>query len=52
MFAKGLADNAIWKSRPFVQKDQLYKLEPGTWTFGGPRSCISFVDQVVKALAS
>ena len=52
VFAKGLADNAIWKSRPFVQKDQLYKLEPGTWTFGGPRSCISFVDQVVKALAS
>jgi ferric hydroxamate transport system substrate-binding protein len=52
VFREGLADNAIWKSRPFVQKDQLYKLEPGTWTFGGPRSCISFVNQVVKALAS
>ncbi|MEQ4208229.1 iron-siderophore ABC transporter substrate-binding protein [Actinopolymorpha sp. B17G11] len=51
VFAEGLADNAIWTSLPFVKDKQLYKLDDGTWTFGGPRSCISFIDQVVKALA-
>ena len=52
VFAEGLADNAIWKSLPFVKSDQLYKLDDGTWTFGGPRSCISFIRQVENALAS
>jgi ferric hydroxamate transport system substrate-binding protein len=51
VFAEGLADNAIWTSLPFVKADQLYKLDDGTWTFGGPLSCISFIDQVEKALA-
>jgi iron complex transport system substrate-binding protein len=51
VFAEGLADNAIWTSLPFVKADQVHKLDDGTWTFGGPRSCVSFIDQVVKALA-
>jgi ferric hydroxamate transport system substrate-binding protein len=52
VFAEGLADNAIWKSLPFVKSDQVYKLDDGTWTFGGPRSCMDFIDQVVKAVGS
>jgi len=51
VFAEGLADNAIWKSLPFVENKQVHKLEPGTWTFGGPLSCGDFVDQLVRALA-
>lgn len=52
VFAGALADNPIWASLPFVKKDQVYKLEPGTWTFGGPRSCQHFVNQVVTALTA
>lgn len=52
VFAEGLAGNKIWESLPFVKQDQVHKLEPGTWTFGGPRSAEVFIDQVVEALAS
>lgn len=47
-----LDDNPIWANLPFVQSDQVYPLQPGTWTFGGPRSAEQFIDQVVAALAS
>jgi len=52
VFAEGLADNEIWRSQPFVRQGQVHKLDPGTWTFGGPASSELFIDQVVEALAS
>ena len=50
VFAEGLAGNPIWESLPFVEKGKVHKLEPGTWTFGGPASSEFFVEQVVAAL--
>lgn len=49
---EGLANNAIWKSLPFVKAGQVHKLEDGTWTFGGPRSCMHIVDQFVRTLTT
>jgi iron complex transport system substrate-binding protein len=46
VFAQGLSRNAIWTSMPFVEKGALHKLEEGTWTFGGPASIESFLDQL------
>ena len=46
VFADGLSGNAIWTSMPFVEKDRLHKLEPGTWTFGCPASIGFFLDQL------
>lgn len=47
-FADGLKDNAIWKSMPFVEQGNLHKLDDGTWTFGGPASIESFIDQLLE----
>ncbi|GAA2214999.1 siderophore ABC transporter substrate-binding protein CdtB [Nonomuraea monospora] len=49
VFADGLDKNAIWKSLPFVEKQQVTKLPNGIWTFGGPLSCQQFADALVKA---
>lgn len=49
VFADGLADNAIWKSLPFVKNQQVTKLPDGIWTFGGPLSCQQYADALVKA---
>ncbi|MFI7440417.1 ABC transporter substrate-binding protein [Nonomuraea indica] len=49
VFADGLASNAIWKSLPFVQKQQVTKLPGGIWTFGGPLSCAQYAEALVKA---
>ncbi|TYB47329.1 iron-siderophore ABC transporter substrate-binding protein [Nonomuraea sp. PA05] len=49
VFADGLDKNAIWKSLPFVEKQQVTKLPNGIWTFGGPASCQQFADALVKA---
>ncbi|MFG3440784.1 ABC transporter substrate-binding protein [Nonomuraea sp. NPDC047897] len=49
VFADGLATNAIWKSLPFVQKQQVNELPPGIWTFGGPLSCAQYAEALVKA---
>ena len=46
VFAEGLAENPIWRSMPFVEQDNLHKLESGTWTFGGPASIELFLDQL------
>ncbi|MEW9551350.1 ABC transporter substrate-binding protein [Nonomuraea sp. NPDC050783] len=51
VFADGLASNAIWKSLPFVKKQQVTKLPPGIWTFGGPLSCRQYAEALVKAYA-
>ena len=52
VFAEGLSKNAIWKSMPFVENGDLHKLEPGTWTFGGPASVQFFLDQLDEAFGS
>ncbi len=51
VFADGLAGNAIWKSLPFVQKNNLHRMPDGIWTFGGPLSGKQYIDQFVKTYA-
>lgn len=52
VFAEGLEGNAIWESLPAVENGNVHKLDEGTWTFGGPRSSMHIVDQLVAALTS
>jgi iron complex transport system substrate-binding protein len=48
VFANGLAGNAIWDSLGFVKSKQLHRNPNGIWTFGGPASCLQYVDQFLK----
>lgn len=48
VFAKGLKENAIWTSLPFVKAGHVHKLSNGIWTFGGPKSCEQYLDELVK----
>jgi iron complex transport system substrate-binding protein len=48
VFANGLAGNAIWDSLGFVKNKQLHRNPNGIWTFGGPASCLQYVEQLVK----
>ncbi|MFJ9211589.1 ABC transporter substrate-binding protein [Streptomyces sp. NPDC102264] len=50
-FAEGLKDNAVWKSLPFVKKDNVHRLPDGIWMFGGTASMTQYVDALVDALA-
>ncbi|MGW4112493.1 ABC transporter substrate-binding protein [Actinosynnema sp. NPDC004786] len=49
VFTTGLAANPVWQRLPFVANGKIVKLEPGTWTFGGPKSVVGVVEQFVKA---
>ncbi|MFD3969741.1 ABC transporter substrate-binding protein [Streptomyces cyaneofuscatus] len=49
-FKDGLKDNAVWKSLPFVKKDQAYRLPDGIWMFGGTASMRDYIDALVGAL--
>ncbi|MET0132927.1 MAG: iron-siderophore ABC transporter substrate-binding protein [Kibdelosporangium sp.] len=51
VFTTGLTQNPVWQRLPFVTSKKVYKLQPGTWTFGGPKSVAHLADQFVKALA-
>ncbi|GAA0374658.1 siderophore ABC transporter substrate-binding protein CdtB [Micromonospora gifhornensis] len=51
VFADGLADNAIWKSLPFVKQGNLHRMPDGIWTFGGPLSAKQYIDQFVNTYA-
>jgi ABC-type Fe3+-hydroxamate transport system substrate-binding protein len=51
-FADGLAGNRIWESMPFMQQGEVHKLDAGTWTFGGPSSIASFVEQLLEIYAA
>ncbi|USX54751.1 ABC transporter substrate-binding protein [Lentzea sp. HUAS12] len=51
VFTTGLAQNPVWQRLPFVTAEKVHKFEPGTWTFGGPKSVIRIADQFVKALS-
>lgn len=45
-----LSNNPLWKRMEFVKNGHLHKLKPGTWTFGGPKSAKSIVDQYVAVV--
>lgn len=49
-FVESLADNAVWASLPFVQDEQVHRLDDGIWMFGGPASMTRYVDSLVSAL--
>ncbi|GAA1957367.1 iron-siderophore ABC transporter substrate-binding protein [Amycolatopsis minnesotensis] len=49
VFTTGLAQNPVWQRLPFAVSKKVFKLAPGTWTFGGPKSVIGLADQIVKA---
>ncbi|MGF9662357.1 iron-siderophore ABC transporter substrate-binding protein [Arthrobacter crystallopoietes] len=49
-FTKELADNAVWKSLPFVKAGEVHRLEDGIWMFGGPASMTQYVDALVATL--
>jgi ferric hydroxamate transport system substrate-binding protein len=52
VFTQGLANNPIWESLPFVKRDNMTKLDKGTWTFGGPAACEKFIDQLLEVYAA
>ena len=49
VFTTGLAENPVWQRLPFVVNKKVVKLDPGTWTFGGPKSVVKVAEQFVKA---
>lgn len=52
VFTTGLAQNPVWQRLPFVVSKKVVKLEPGTWTFGGPKSVVHVAEQFVKAVTA
>ncbi|WP_216216797.1 ABC transporter substrate-binding protein [Amycolatopsis aidingensis] len=52
LFAEGLKDNRIWNSLSFVQGGRVHRLTDGIWTFGGPKSCEQFADEIVRIYTS
>lgn len=50
VFSGALADNAVWKSLPFVKANKVHRLPDGVWMFGGTASMEKYVDSVVAAL--
>ncbi|MGH3469290.1 MAG: ABC transporter substrate-binding protein [Thermocrispum sp.] len=52
VFADGLKDNPIWTSLPFVEAGRVHKLTDGVWTFGGPKSCAQYADELVRVFTS
>jgi iron complex transport system substrate-binding protein len=52
VFTTGLAGNPVWQRLPFVASGKVTKLEPGTWTFGGPESVERIAEQFVKAVTA
>lgn len=52
VFTSGLSDNPNWTGLPFVQRGDIVKLEPGTWTFGGPRAGEHLIQQITDAVTS
>lgn len=48
VFADGLKGNPIWESLPFVKNDRVHRLTDGIWTFGGPKSCEQYANELVK----
>jgi len=51
-FADGLKDNAVWKSLPFVQDHETYRLPDGIWMFGGTAAMEQYISALVHALTA
>lgn len=51
-FTGALADNPVWQKLPFVAKDRVRALDPGTWVFGGPLSAKQLLDETAKAFGA
>jgi ferric hydroxamate transport system substrate-binding protein len=51
VFKDGLGTNAIWKAQPFVAENKVHKLPDGIWTFGGPKSCMQYIEALVATYA-
>lgn len=51
-YAVDLADNAVWKSLPFVASGNVHRLPDGIWMFGGTASMEQYVAAIVKALTN
>ncbi|GAA4875678.1 iron-siderophore ABC transporter substrate-binding protein [Saccharopolyspora cebuensis] len=49
-YAEVLADNAIWRGLPFVQRGAVHRFPDGLWMFGGPKSMVQYADAAVDAL--
>ncbi|GAB3555977.1 siderophore ABC transporter substrate-binding protein CdtB [Arthrobacter tumbae] len=45
-----LADNAIWKSLPFVEAGNVQRFPDSIWMFGGPTSMEQVIDAAVSAV--
>ncbi|GAA0357267.1 ABC transporter substrate-binding protein [Bacillus horti] len=52
IFENQLSGNAVWTNLAFVQEDRLYALPGDTWTFGGPSSAKTLVEQVVQTMVN
>lgn len=52
VFESGLSSNPVWADLPFVASGDVHKLDPGTWTFGGPAAARFFVEQLVEELTA
>lgn len=51
-FDAALKKNAVWKSLPFVQREQVRRLPDGIWMFGGPASMSNYIDAVMDTLGT
>lgn len=49
-YADELADNAIWKSLPFVESGDVQRFPDSIWMFGGPGSMAQVVDATIDAI--
>jgi iron complex transport system substrate-binding protein len=52
LFSKILPTSSVWKNLPFVMAGHIKALDPGTWFYGGPKSCIQILTETVKALGA
>ncbi len=50
VFGTTLSSNAVWTSLPFVEQDNVHRLDDGIWMFGGPGAMDAYVDAAVAAL--
>ncbi len=48
-YVEELADNAVWKSLPFVKSGDVTRFPDSLWVFGGPSSMLQIVDAAVEA---
>ena len=52
LFTEVLPDEAVWNTLGFVEAGNVKPLDPGTWFFGGPMSCIQILEEAEKALGA